>query len=197
MSETNSIVEKRMFAGNPTTFAIGYAFVGEDRTTELSMFINGDNILGFMNEGVHRTTRWPYLNGLVSWLRNFVLNMHEDPYPIEAEGEFAAQKDSFARAFSSDDPDEMDAYYEPLLDWAYNHTWLHERGGAILSNVYFEYRNNVVEISWDNRRSEKGVTFDFEYGGTRVEAELFKKVVLGFSEAYEQHWGIAVNESDA
>lgn len=194
MLDTRENLANETVVGDPAVFAIGYAFLGAKRTTELSMYVGGGNLLGFMQDGEHRTTRWPYLEGLVAWLRGFALTMRENPYPLEVEGEFAAQKDAAARTFESDDEEEMDAHYDPISNWAYEHSWRSESGGAILSDMLFEYMGGMVELSWDNRNAEDDVTFDFELGGVRVDAETFHNVVLEFAGAYERHWDIRLDD---
>lgn len=194
MSYTLENLADETIVGDPAVFAIGYAFLGTRRTTEVSMFAGGANLLGFTQDGERRTTRWPHLEGLVAWLRDFALTMREDPYPVEAEGEYAAQRDAAARTFESDDEGEMDAYYDTICDWAYAHSWHSESGGAILSDMLFEYRDGMVELSWDNRDAGDGVKFDFELGGVRVDAASFRDVVLKFSEAYERYWGIRLDD---
>lgn len=47
---------KANLIGNKNIFAIGYAFL-EDGDTEITMFIEGKNILEFTNGGILRTTR--------------------------------------------------------------------------------------------------------------------------------------------
>lgn len=188
--------------GDPADFAIGYAFIGDDRCTELSMWADGTNLLGFTKEGCHYTTRWLYLEGLVAWLKSFALNMEEDPFPVDVDGEYAAEKDANARALApeldDDSSDEeleaFDAYFDRFSDWTWNHTWHSESGGAILSGVFFEYKAGMVELSWDNSNEHLGVVFDCKFGGTRVDAETFKAVVLEFVDAYEKHWGIKVDD---
>lgn len=180
--------------GNPSDFAIGYRFIGDDRFTVLSMYARGRNLLGFTEEGEHHTTRWAYLEGLVAWLKSFADNMADDPYPLEVEGEYAAQKDDAAREFDSNDMEAFDAYYDLINTWAWNHTWSHEGGGAVLSHMFFEYKAGRVELSWDNRDDDPHYIFDCEFGGTRVDAETFKAVVIEFVDAYEKHWGIKVDD---
>lgn len=194
MPELQEINAEQAIIGEPSRFAIGYAFIGDDRTTEMSMYADGVNLLGFTRGGQHLTTRWAYLEGLVAWLKRFAMTMRDDPYPMDVEGEFAAEKDSNARTFESDDLDELDAYYDPICDWAYEHSWASERAGAIVSDMLFECRHGMVELSWDNRSPEDGVSFDCEFGGVRVDAEVFKSVVLGFVDTYERHWGIKVDD---
>ena len=52
----------------------------------------------------------------------------------------------------------------------------------------------MVELSWSKRHPEEGVAFDCEFGGTCVDAETFKSVVLEFVDAYEKHWSIRVDD---
>lgn len=202
MSAIKEIIEEQTVIGDPSGFAIGYAFMGDDRCTEISMFTNGVNLLGFTKKGTHYTTRWLYLEDLVAWLKSFALNMAEDPFPIEVDGEYAAEKDANARDLapeiddgcSDEEMDAFDAYLDLFVDWTWAHTWHSESGGAVLSDMFFEYRDGMVEISWDNRGGAAGYVFDCEFGGTRVDAETFKAVVLEFVGAYEKHWGIKVDD---
>lgn len=200
--EVQEILAEETFVGRPSVFAIGYAFLGNDRITEISMWADGVNLLGFTKNNEHLTTRWAYLEDLVAWLNNFARNMTDDPFPIEAEGEFAAEKEAYARDqlpnldddCSDEELDEFDAQVDRFDGWSFEHTWISERGGAILSNIFFEYKAGIVELSWDNRDFGDGVVFDCEFGGTRVDAKVFKNVVLEFVGAYEQHWGIKVDD---
>ncbi|WP_417118840.1 hypothetical protein [Olsenella phocaeensis] len=202
MEGAREVIAEQIVVGDPSGFAIGCAFLGDNRCTEISMWANGINLLGFTKEDCHYTTRWLYLEGLVAWLNSFARNITEDPFPIEAEGEFAAEKDAYARAqlpevdddSTDEEMDELDAQYDLFGNWSFEHTWISERGGAILPDIFFEYKNGMIELSWDNRNAGDGVVFDCEFGGTRVDAETFKKVVLDFVEAYEQHWGIKVDD---
>lgn len=202
MIDAREIIGSQFLADNTAVFAIGYAFIGDERTTEISMWVEDANLLGFTKDECHHTTRWLYLEGLVAWLNSFVLNMADDPFPIDVDGEYAAEKDANAPALapeldddsSDEELDAFDAYLDRFEDWSWNHTWVSERGGAILSHMFFEYKDGVVELSWNNLSPEEGVTFDCEFGGTRVDAEVFKTVVLEFVDAYEKHWGIKVDD---
>ena len=202
MSNVREIIENQVLAGNPAEFAIGYASIGDERCTEISMWAEGTNLLGFTREGCHYTTRWCYLEDLVAWLNSFALNMKDDPFPIAVEGEYAAEKDANARALapeldddsSDEELDAFDAYFDRFEDWSWNHTWVSERGGAILSNMYFEYKDGMVELSRNNSNEHDGVSFDCKFGGTRVDAETFKAVVFEFVDAYEKHWGIKADD---
>ena len=85
--------------------------------------------------------------------------MAEDPYPVEADGEYAAVKDIAARSYDSADEDEFDAYYDKLYEWNLRHRWHPASSGAILADVYFQLVGEDVEISWNNKDSEDDIQF--------------------------------------
>lgn len=168
-------------------FAILYKFFDESHETEISMMINGNNILSFENDGRILTTRWN-IDGLALWLREFLNHMEEDPYPVEAEGEYAAIKDINARNFDSDDDEEFDAYYDKLDEWNFRHRWHPASDGAIVADLYFQLIGENVEISWNNCELEDGVCFKYKLGGKRIPKEQFVSVINSFLKAYANHW---------
>ena len=168
-------------------FTINYTFFDDTKETEISMLVNEKNILGFKRNNQSYTTRWN-LDELTFWLRDFLNNMKEDPYPVETKGEFAANKDVSARDFDSDDEAVFEAYYEKLYDWNLRHRWHPASSGAILADLYFQLVGDYVEISWNNEDSEDGVVFDNTIGGCRIEKELFVSVINDFLNAYAMHW---------
>ena len=168
-------------------FALAYTFFDDSHETELSMVIDGKNILAFERDGALLTTRWN-LDELALWLRNFLDRMYEDPYPVETEGEFAAIKDLNAREFDSDDDEEFDAYYDKLDEWNFRHRWHPASSGAILADVYFQLVGDNVEVSWNNEDAEDGVQFQSLLGGSKIPKELFVSSVEAFLKAYALHW---------
>lgn len=172
---------------NNNHFLISYKFFEKTGETELSMFIDGNNILAFKRDGQTLTTRWN-LDELALWLRNFIDNMEEDPYPVEVDGDYAAIKDINAREFDSEDDDEFDAYYDKLDEWNLRHRWHTTANGAILADLYFQLRNGYVEISWNNLDSEEGVKFLNEVGGNKVPKKEFYEVVDTFLKEYADNW---------
>ncbi len=172
---------------NTVQFAILYKFFDESHETEISMLINGNNILSFENGGRILTTRWN-IDGLALWLREFLNHMEEDPYPVEAEGEYAAIKDINARNFDSDDDEEFDAYYDKLDEWNFRHRWHPASDGAIVADLYFQLIGENVEISWNNCEPEDGVCFKYKLGGKRIPKEQFVSVINSFLKAYANHW---------
>jgi hypothetical protein len=177
----------RQLEDGAVTFSLSYKFFDEQKMTELSMFINGENILAFEKDGKLLTTRWN-LEELALWLRNFLNNMSEDPYPVDCEGEFAAQKDDNARNFDTDDEKAFDEYYDKIDEWNTRHRWHAASSGAILADIFFQVVGENVEISWDNRNVEEGVTFQSESGGVRILRKLFFDTVDAFLKDYADHW---------
>lgn len=175
---------KKEIIGDKSKFAMEYSFL-EDNVTELAMFVEGKNILEFFKDGLLRTTCWN-LDELTMWLREFVDNLQEDPYPVEVEGRYAADKDDNARDFDSEDEEEFDAYYDKLWDWCHMHKWHSASSGAILADLYFQLVSDKIEISWDNRSDE--AEFTYLRGGTSIDKNLFVDVINKFLNAYADHW---------
>lgn len=180
MMNTNTI-------SNNSDFSMDYCFFDDTHETELSMNINGINILAFDRNGISLTTRWN-LDELTEWLRNFIDHLTEDPYPVEAEGEYAAIKDINARDFDSDDEDEFDAYYDKLDEWNLRHRWHPACAGAILADVYFQLVGDEVEISWNNEDTDDGIKFHSILGGARIKKDIFYATVDAFLKEYATHW---------
>jgi len=170
-----------------TDFSISYNFFDESHETEISIWVNGQNILSFERNGKIMTTRWN-LDEIAFWLRKFVDNMSQDPYPVGVSGEYAAIKDINAREFDTEDDDEFDAYYDKLDEWNSRHRWHPASGGAILADMYFQLVGEYVEISWNNQDPEEGVTFKYELGGVKVIKDRFVEVVNEFLSDYADHW---------
>ena len=172
--------------GNKSSFAIEYAFF-ENHTTEIALFINSRNILAYTKNEQNLTTRWN-LDEIVKWLRSFIDNIQPDPYPVECEGEYAAMKDIYARDFDSDDDDILDSYYDSLYEWNLRHRWHHVSEGAILSDVYFEFVGDDVEISWNNQDAEDDVVFTEVLGCERIPKKEFVSVMEAFIIDYTNYW---------
>ncbi len=173
--------------GDPAKFAVSYAFIDDSRETEISMYVENQNILAFIHEDRIYTTRWN-LDELAFWLRDFLDHMEEDPYPVDAPGDYAAEKDNNAREFDSDNDEEFDAYYEKLYEWNLRHRWHTASSGAILSDVYFQLVGDEVEISWNNEDLDEEVEFVQQLGGARVKKGTFISVVDSFLKEYANHW---------
>lgn len=173
--------------GKKDDYALEVTYDDDSQETEISMYVKGKNILAFRRNGQDLTTRWN-LDHLALWLRHFLDHMQDDPYPVPAEGEYAAMKDINARNFDSDDDVEFDAYYDRLDAWNLRHRWHTEADGAILADVYFEQKGGQVEVSWNNEDAEEGVDFFCRLGGARVEKSVFCDVTNAFLREYANHW---------
>jgi len=170
--------------GRKEDFAIEYAFVDEDKHTELSMFVEGKNILVHRKDNMESTVCWN-LDELVKWLKYFVDNMRVDPYPVDVEGEFAAQKDENARDVEID---ELDKYYDKLDAWCIRHRWHTASAGGTLPDVYFQLVDEKVEISWNNKVLEDNVEYTNVLGGASIDKKVFIDVVGEFISEYESKW---------
>lgn len=168
-------------------FAIGYKFHPSGNATELYFYTDNVNILEFSRGGKRYTTKWN-LDELAVWLRKFITNISEDPFPFDVKGNNAAEKDENARDFDSDDLDAFDAYYDKLDEWNDRHSWHSKSSGAILANLYFELKNDFVEISWNNNILEDEVEFVEKVGSFSVRKEEFVGVIDEFLKEYADYW---------
>ena len=122
---------------------------------------------------------------MVLWLKDFISNLSEDPYPVDVAGIYAAEKDDNARNFDSDDEDVFDAYYDKLYEWNERHRWHPASSGAILADVYVQLAGENMEISWDNRELEYGdVEFLETMGGISIPKDDFISIMKEFLKAY-------------
>ena len=122
---------------------------------------------------------------MVLWLKDFISNLSEDPYPVDVAGIYAAEKDDNARNFDSDDEDVFDAYYDKLYEWNERHRWHPESSGAILADVYVQLAGENMEISWDNRKLEyEDVEFLETMGGISIPKDDFISIMNEFLKAY-------------
>ena len=173
--------------GDCAYFAIKAIFYEEEHQTELYMYINNINILEYSFKGSTYTTKWN-LDDLTLWLGTFLQGMKEDPFPVDINATFAAEKDILARNFDSDNLKEFDEYYNKLDLWNSRHRWHTASSGAILADLYFEQKGNSVEISWNNTDCEPYVTFRTIQGGAKINKQCFEKTVWAFLEEYQRIW---------
>ena len=122
---------------------------------------------------------------MVLWLKDFISNLSQDPYPVDVAGIYAAEKDDNARNFDSDDEDVFDAYYDKLYEWNERHRWHPASSGAILADVYVQLACENMEISWDNRKLEyEDVEFLETMGGISIPKDDFISIMNKFLKAY-------------
>lgn len=173
--------------GDICKFAIEYTFIPDTHETELAIYVDGSNILAWVRDGESFTTRWN-IDELVLWLRNFINDMRDDPFPVDCEGQYAARKDDAARDFDCEDEDAFEAYYEKLYEWNLRHRWHTASAGAVLADVFFQLVGDYVEISWDNRSVEADVSFLNLSGGTKIPKQDFIATVNQFLMEYAVFW---------
>lgn len=177
----------KIIIGDTVKFAIGYNFYDDNRVTELFLYIDGVNVLEFIVDNQVVTTKWN-IDDLAFWLRNFIDNMDNDPYPIDVKGLCAAEKDENARKFDSDDDDEFDAYYDKIDSWNERHRWHPACNGAILADLYFMAKDDFIEISWNNVNLEEDVKFTNLTGFSLIDKQKFYLVIDSFLKEYAKHW---------
>lgn len=173
--------------GTIDMFALKCTMFRNEHDTEIGLYIKGRNILEFERNGKMLTTRWN-LDDLVEWLRNFLDNMKEDPYPVECDGKYAACKDIEARNFDSDDQEIFDAYYDRLEKWSNAHCWYMTANGAIIADLYFQLVGEQVEISWNNTDAASYVKFSEQLGGASINKQLFVETIDAFIKFYADYW---------
>ena len=187
--------------GDVRAFAIGYMFpvdpqseyVADRHDTRMTMYIGGVNVLGFVTEmvepPVHGTLQWN-LDEAVEWLDEFARNSRAEEFPFpNVPGTCLAELDENARDFDCEDENEFDCYYDALDDYVWPRSWHHTCDEAVFARLYFRILGGNVEISWDNRGAEEGVTFDTLTGHALVPLATFRDVVSRFVAAYLKHWG--------
>ena len=175
--------------GSSDAFAIECAMYRDSHETEISMYIEGRNILEFEVNGRKHTACWNF-DDLASWLGHFLEHMAEDPYPVACSSRYAAGKDVEARDFYSDDESVFDAWYDRLDEWNLRHRLHTASDGAILADVYFELAGDHVEISWNNADADldPGVKFSELTGWASIDRRFFEETVGSFLSFYAAYW---------
>lgn len=64
----------------------------------------------------------------------------------------------------------------------------HKESMTFLADIYFENKDDNVEISWNNDDYGDDVVFDCSIWGAKVNAELFVNLMNEFLNAYVEHW---------
>ena len=162
----------------------------ENHESEINLYIGDKNICLFKstNEKRFKTTRWN-LDELVIYLRDLYITLYNDePFPCEVEGECAAELDSNARDFDTEDDLEFEKYYTALNEWGYKHSWHHACSGAILADVFFRKVDDKIEISWWSDQDEEDVIFKYRYGFTLVSINEFFEIVNKSVNSYNNLW---------
>lgn len=156
------------------------AIVAESLGTgsELSLYVNGENILLFQQGAAIYSYRTDDITNIGKWLKERLPYItSDDPFPIETHEMSAAEMAAWGLQHV-----ESDLLYEKTQDWAFRHSWLAERPGGFLADIYFRRVGRAIEISWDNEHlySESGIRFVHSKGKALVSLSGFLTATKGF-----------------
>lgn len=151
---------------------------------QLSLYIEGRNILQFAIKGVVYPHRWSDFDDIVEWFEDnmrYILN--EEPLSIMTSGSSITER--YENCYKSE---LKVSEAEMLCDWSFRHSWFSAREGAYLADVIFQNVNGKIEISWDNTElfKEEGVSYLFPKGRYEVDKVQFQKVIEEFCSVYKQ-----------
>lgn len=156
--------------------SFGFA-IGKDKLAyQLSMYVQGNDILQFEKGGVIYPYRWNDCQDIVEWIHeNMIYIMHEDKFPLSISANSAAEKCELSYEADWENTEQ----YEILQEWMFKHSWFSARSGSYLADVYFARKGSMIEISWDNTNTfkEDGIKFVFPKGRYEVNKNIFEKVM--------------------
>lgn len=160
--------------GDKNSFGIG---VGKDISAyQLSVYIQGNDILQFEKGGEIYTYRWKECQDIIEWIyENMMYILSDDKFPLSISADSAAEKCEISYKLDFDDIEQ----YEILQEWMFRHSWFSARAGSYLADVYFVRNNNMIEISWDNTNTfkEDGIKFVFPKGKYEVDKNIFEEIM--------------------
>ena len=160
--------------GDKNSFGIG---VGKDISAyQLSVYIQGNDILQFEKGGVIYTYRWKECQDIIEWIyENMMYILSDDNFPLSISADSAAEKCEISYKLDFDDIEQ----YEILQEWMFRHSWFSARAGSYLADVYFVRNDNMIEISWDNTNTfeEDGIKFVFPKGKYEVDKNIFEEIM--------------------
>lgn len=160
--------------GNINSFGIEF---GKDTSAyQLSVYIQGKDILQFEKGGVVHRYRWKECQDIIEWIHeNMKYILSDDKFPLPISAYSTAEKCEISYKLDLDDIEQ----YEILQEWMFRHSWFSARAGSYLADVYFVKNDNMVEISWDNTNTfkEDGIRFVFPKGKYEVNKDVFEKIM--------------------
>lgn len=111
--------------GNKEEFGIEYNFIDETHETELSIFVKGRDLLLWKNGAEEWRKAKDNFDKIVNWLKVFITkNFVEDPYPIDADGEFASLKNINGHNLDPKYDKDYKDVYKIIKEWRKRHFWL-------------------------------------------------------------------------
>lgn len=170
-------------SGDKKIFAI--EFNKDKDACQLSLYIEGKDILRFKLDGIIYAYRWRDFNDIREWFQeNLKYILEDDTFPLEVSGDSAAELCESSYKMDFDDIEK----YEMLQDWMFRHSWFSAREGSFLADVYFRKVKGTIEISWDNRETfkEDGIVYIFPQGKICVDICQFCEIIQNFISLYDQ-----------
>lgn len=162
----------------------------DDEVAQLDFFVNGINIMEFIQDGQKRVVTWDYDELVDFFEKNLKYIMLEDEFPIDVPGETAAELDNNIELIdlSKLSENEWLSIHEKSYNWRQKHSWLHASGGAILPEVFFRRVKDKIEISWwtDSIYEKEGVEFVNDDGVYYCDLKEFENAVRQFIQDYKK-----------
>lgn len=160
--------------GNKDTFGIELS--KDVFAYQLSVYVQGKDILQFDKEGITYSYRWRECQNIIDWIYENMKNiLSDDRFPLSVFADSSAEKCQKSFDLDFDDIEQ----YEILQEWMFRHSWFSARAGSYLADVFFVKNGNKIEISWDNTSTfkEDGIRFIFPKGKYEVDINMFKKIM--------------------
>ena len=171
--------------GNKEIF--GIQIEKDDYAYQMSLYVNGQDILQFEMEGVCYPYRWRNFKDIIEWIqKNLKSIISEDECPLVLPGDSAVE---IWKSVYKMEPEVVDMdQFEILQDWMFRHSWFSARAGSYVAEIFFRKKGDNVEISWDNSNTFKddGVKFVFPVGKYEVGINDFQKVMEQVCYIYSQ-----------
>lgn len=156
--------------------SFGFEIEKDTWAYQLSMYVQGKDILQFEKGGIIYPYRWNDCGDMIEWIHeNMVHILSEDKFPISISADSAAEKCELCYKADWINMEQ----YEMLQEWMFRHSWFSARAGSYLADVYFAKKGSKIEISWDNTDtfSEDGIKFVVPNGKYVVNENLFEMVM--------------------
>lgn len=169
--------------GDENIFSIEYDFVEDcnDTLGELCIYIDGYNICSYKSPN--------YVgNSIVNlyYIAEFFLEKTEyligyDPFPLPINGNNVIEILEIASNYSIDDENEFDLWHFAKSEWIFKHCLFTNRDGAILPNLFFLRKDDIMEVSYNNIfwENEK-IFFDKRVGTHNLDLKMFKNTLYYF-----------------
>lgn len=168
--------------GDKKSFAI--EVTKDEYAYQLSLYIEGRDILQFAIQGGVYLHRWSDFDDIVEWFEdNMMYILNEKPLSIMTLGSSTVER--YENCYKS----ELEiSEAEILCEWSFRHSWFSAREGAYLADVIFQDVNGKIEISWDNTElfKDEGVCYLFPKGKYEVDKVQFQRTIEKFCLAYKQ-----------